>query len=307
MFQIKREKKIAVKIIKNIDLYLFLLPVIVYFIVFHYTPMAGVQLAFKRYNPVKGIWGSAFIGFKHFIDFFNYYQFWNIIRNTLTLSVYGLILNTVIPFILALLINQIPSKGFKKTLQTITYAPHFISVIVLVGMMYVFMSPGSGIINHLIRALGGNTYFFFGETAAFPHIYVWSGIWQNTGWGTIIYLAALSNISQDLHEAATVDGASKMQRIRHIDIPGILPTAVVILILNAGRIMNIGFQKAFLMQNSLNISVSEIIPTYVYKSGLLNLRFEYATAVGLFNSVINLILIILVNRTARALNQNSLW
>lgn len=307
LLRIKRDSKLGANIVKNTDLYIFLIPTVLYFVIFHYTPMAGVQLAFKKYYAVRGIWGSPFIGFKHFIDFFNYYQFWQIIRNTLTLSIYQLVLNTIIPFVLALLINQIPSKGFKKVLQTITYAPHFISVIVLVGIMYIFMSPGSGIINHFIRALGGNAYFFFGESGAFSHIYVWSGVWQNTGWGTIIYLAALSNISPDLHEAAMVDGASKMQRIRHIDVPGIVPTAVIILILNAGRIMNIGFQKAFLMQNSLNISASEIIPTYVYKSGLLNFRFEYATAVGLFNSVINLILILLVNRTARTLNQNSLW
>jgi len=269
--------------------------------------MTGIQLAFKKFYAVRGIWASPFIGFKHFIDFFNYYQFIEIIWHTISLSFYQLTVNTFIPFVMALLINQIPSKRFKKAVQTITYAPHFISVIVLVGVMYVFMSPSSGIINHLIRFFGGKAYFFFGESSAFQHMYVWSGIWQNAGWGTIIYLAALSAISPDLHEAATVDGASKLQRIRHIDIPGILPTAIIILILNVGRIMNIGFQKAFLMQTSLNISASEIIPTYVYKAGLMQYRFEYATAVGLFNSVINLALILTVNKLAQKLSESSLW
>ena len=303
----KKDSKLKVRLARNIDLYIFLIPTILYFIIFHYTPMTGIQIAFKRYNAVMGIWKSPYIGFKHFVDFFNYYQFWYIIRNTLTLSFYQLITNTVIPFMLALLINQIPSKRFQKIVQTVTYAPHFISVIVLVGVLYIFMSPSSGLLNHFIRAVGGKPYFFFGEADAFSHIYVWSGVWQNAGWGTIIYLAALSNISPDLHEAAMVDGASKLQRIRHIDVPGILPTAIIILILNTGRIMNIGFQKAFLMQNSLNISASEIIPTYVYKAGLMQFRFEYATAVGLFNSVVNLILIVTVNRVAKSLDQSSLW
>lgn len=303
----QKDTKLGVKITRNIDLYIFLIPAILYFVIFHYVPMAGIQLAFKKYNAVLGIWRSPFIGFKNFIDFFNYYQFWQIIGNTLYISLYQLITHTIIPFVLALLINQIPAKRFQKVVQTITYAPHFISVIVLVGVLYVFLSPSTGIVNFIIRNIGGKPYFFFGESTAFAHIYVWSGVWQNTGYGTIIYLAALANISPDLHEAAMVDGASKLQRIFHIDIPGILPTAIILLILNAGRIMNIGFQKAFLMQTSLNISASEIIPTYVYKAGLLQYRFEYATAVGLFNSVVNLILIVLVNRIARALDQSSLW
>ncbi|MCL2833546.1 MAG: ABC transporter permease subunit [Treponema sp.] len=303
----KKYDKLGVKIYKNIDLYIFLVPTVLYFIVFHYVPMAGIQLAFKKYNAVLGIWRSPWIGFKQFIDFFNYYQFWQIIWNTVSLSFYQLFANTIIPFILALLINQMPSKRFQKAVQTITYAPHFISVIVLVGILYVFMSPSTGLINFIIKFFGGSPYFFFGESGAFSHVYVWSGVWQNSGYGTIIYLAALSNISPDLHEAAMVDGASKIQRIRHIDIPGILPTAIIILILNTGRIMNIGFQKAFLMQTSLNISASEIIPTYVYKAGLQQYRFEYATAVGLFNSVVNLLLIVTVNRIAKSLDQSSLW
>ena len=303
----KRDNKLGVRVARNIDLYIFLVPTVLYFIIFNYVPMAGIQLAFKKYNAVRGIWASPFIGFKNFIDFFNYYQFWQIIRNTLTLSVYQLVLNTIIPFVLALLINQLPSKRFKKIVQTITYAPHFISVIVLVGVMYIFMSPSSGLINHVIRSLGGNAVFFFGESSILPHIYVWSGVWQNAGWGTIIYLAALSNVSPDLHEAAMVDGASKLQRIRHIDVPGILPTAIILLILHTGRIMSVSFQKVFLMQTSLNISASEVISTYVYKAGLLQYRFEYSTAVELFNSVINLILIVTVNKIARSLDQSSLW
>lgn len=301
------EKKLWLHIRKNYELYIFLIPTILYFIIFHYIPMSGIQLAFKKYHPLKGIWGSPFIGAKHFIDFFNSYQFGAVIKNTFTISFYQLGASFPIPIILALMINQLNSKRFKKIVQTVTYAPHFISVVVLVGMMYVFLSPSSGIVNSIIRLLGGEPIFFFGRPELFSHLYVWSGIWQNTGWGTIIYIAALTAISPDQHEAAIVDGATKLQRILYIDIPGIMPTAIIILILNTGRIMNIGFEKAFLMQNSLNSATGEIIATYVYKAGLINARYEYATAVGLFNSVINLILILSVNKIAKMLKQSSLW
>ena len=294
-------------ITNNWELYLFLLPAVAFYVIFHYGPMGGIQLAFKRYSPVLGIWGSPFVGFRHFESFFNHFQFFQIIGNTLILSFYHLVLNTTIPFVIALIINQIPSKRFKKTIQTVTYAPHFISTIVLVGMMYVFMSPSTGIVNHAIRFFGGTPYFFFGEEGAFRHMYVWSGIWQNTGWRAIIYLAALSAINPELHEAATVDGATKFQRILHVDVPGILPTAIIILILNVGRVMNIGFQKAFLMQTALNVSTAEIIPTFVYKAGLLQHRFEFGTAVGLFNSIINILLIFTINRLARRVSETSLW
>lgn len=291
----------------NWDLYIFILPAFVYFVIFHYGPMYGVQIAFKDFMPMRGIMGSPWVGVRHFERFFQTYLFWTVLRNTLVLAFYQLAASFPIPIILALMMNQARTKWFKKTVQTITYAPHFISIVVLVGMMSVLLSPRAGIVNQLIRALGGETVFFMGRAQYFRHLYVWSGVWQTTGWSSIVYLAALSTISPDLHEAAIVDGASKLQRIWHIDLPGILPTAVVLLILNAGNVMRLGFEKAFLMQSALNLEVSEIIQTYVYKLGLLNAQFSLSAAVGLFNNVINLTLLLMVNYVARKVGQTSLW
>lgn len=291
----------------NYELYLFLLPTVVYFLIFHYGPMYGIQIAFKNFIAVEGIWGSPWVGIDHFQRFFNSFQFWTLLRNTLGLSVYGLAAGFPIPIILALLLNQLSSKKYKKIVQTVTYAPHFISTVVLVGTMFVFLSPRNGLVNHIIELFGGEPVFFMARPEWFQTLYVFSGIWQNAGWGTIIYLASLSGISPDLHEAAIMDGAGRIQRIWHIDLPGIMPTAVIILILNLGRIMGVGFEKAYLMQTALNLDSSEIIATYVYKVGLLNAQFSFSAAVGLFNAVVNLILLVSVNKIAKTIGETSLW
>ena len=291
----------------NWDLYVFVLPVVIYFLVFHYGPMYGVQIAFKDFQAVRGITGSPWVGFKHFERFFQTYLFWTVLRNTVVLALYQLVAGFPVPIILALLMNQLRSQKLKRTVQTVTYAPHFISMVVLVGMMGVLLAPRAGIVNQAIRSLGGETIFFMARSQYFRHLYVWSGVWQTAGWNSIVYLAALSAISPDLHEAAIVDGATKFQRILKIDLPSIMPTAIILLILNTGRVMRLGFEKAFLMQTALNLDVSEIIQTYVYKVGLLNAQFSLSAAVGLFNSVINLLLLLAVNRIARKVGQISLW
>jgi len=291
----------------NLDLYVFVLPVVIYFVVFHYGPMYGVQIAFKDFQAVRGITGSPWVGLKHFERFFQTYLFWTVLRNTVVLALYQLIAGFPVPIILALLMNQLRNQKLKRTVQTVTYAPHFISLVVLVGMMGVLLAPRAGIVNQAIRSFGGETVFFMARSQYFRHLYVWSGVWQTAGWNSIVYLAALSAISPDLHEAAIVDGATKFQRILKIDLPSIMPTAIILLILNTGRVMRLGFEKAFLMQTALNLDVSEIIQTYVYKVGLLNAQFSLSAAVGLFNSVINLLLLLAVNRIARKVGQISLW
>lgn len=292
---------------RNWELYLFLLPTLVFYILFHYVPMYGVQIAFKNYMVTKGIFGSPWAGLKHFDRFFRSYQFWTLLKNTVVLSFYQLAAGFPVPIILALLLNQMRSRGYKRLIQTVTYAPHFISVVVLVGMVNIFLSPRTGIVNHTIAFLGGERVFFMADPTKFRHIFVWSGIWKNAGYSMIIYLATLSGIDPQLHEAAIVDGASKLQRIRHIEIPGIIPTATILLIMNVGRVMQLGFERAYLMQNPLNLETSEIIATYVYKVGLLSAQFSFSAAVGLFNSAINLILLVSVNRVAKSLSNTSLW
>lgn len=295
------------KIMKNWELYLFLLPTLIYIIVFKYLPMYGVTIAFKNFNPALGIQGSPWVGLRHFERFFNSYQFHDLLRNTLALSVFQLVASFPMPIIVALMLNQVRHKRYKKVVQTVIYAPHFISTVVLAGIMFVFLSPSSGIVNKAIELLGGEPVFFMARPEWFRPLYVLSGIWQGTGFGTIVYLAALTSVPPELHEAAIVDGATKLQRIRYIDIPSIIPTAVILLILEMGNIMNIGFEKAYLMQTSLNVTASEIIPTYVYKVGLLQAQWSFSAAVGLFNAVINFILLITVNRIAKSLSNTSLW
>lgn len=302
-----KSRKIWAHIKQDGGLYLLLLPAVLYALIFLYAPMGGVLIAFKDYSPTKGIFGSPWVGLKYFLRFFNSYNFGEIFYNTLSLSVYNLVAQFPIPIVFALLLNQMRHRRFKKVVQTVSYAPHFISMVVLVGMLNVFLSPSTGVVNALIKALGGDAVYFLGKADLFRPVYVWSGVWQDTGRSAIIYIAALSGIEQELHEAAMVDGASKLQRTLYIDIPGIMPTAVIMLILNMGRIMSVGFEKAYLMQNTLNISASEIISTYVYKVGLLNAQFSLSTAIGLFNSVISCILVVSVNYIARRFSDTSLW
>jgi putative aldouronate transport system permease protein len=295
------------KINKHWELYLVILIPLVYLIVFHYVPMYGIQIAFKDFNPIGGITGSPWAGLKHFKLFFNSPQFSRLIKNTLGISLYQILAGFPIPIILALSLNEVNKIRFKKAVQMATYAPHFISMVVMVGMIFMFLSPANGLINRFLNVFGLESINFMGKPNYFKTIYVITGIWQNAGYGTIIYLAALSSIDPQLQEAAMIDGASRLQKIKYINFPGILPTATILLIMRMGRVMNVGFQKVYLMQNPLNISSSDIIATYVYRIGLLSAQFSFATAVGLFNSVINLILILLVNRLAKTIGETSLW
>ncbi|NLC67325.1 MAG: sugar ABC transporter permease [Clostridiaceae bacterium] len=295
------------RILKSYQLYILLIPTLLYIIIFHYGPMYGVLIAFKDFKAHLGIMGSPWAGFKHFERFFRSPRFWELIRNTLSISLYSLAAGFPIPIIFALGMNSLNSQKFKKILQTVTYAPHFISTVVIVGMMSVFLSPTTGIVNSFIKKLGGEPIFFMSKPELFSSLYVWSGVWQNMGWSSIIYLAALSSIDPGLHEAAIIDGASKIKRIQHIDIPGILSTVIILLIMNAGRIMSVGFEKVFLIQNPLNTSTSEVIATYVYKRGLIDAQYSFSTAVGLFNSIVNMILLVIVNQISRRIGETSLW
>jgi putative aldouronate transport system permease protein len=292
---------------KHWDLYALLLPVILYFIIFHYIPMYGVQIAFKEFIATKGISGSPWVGFEHFERFFDGFYFWRLMCNTLGIGLYELVVGFPVPIILALLINEVKSKAFKKTVQTVTYAPHFLSTVVLVGMMLIFLSPNYGIINTIIEWFGGKQIAFLTEPGWFKTVYVFSGVWQQMGWSSIIYLAALTSIDPQLHEAAKVDGASRMQRICHINLPGILPTIVILLIMNVGSILAVGFEKVFLLQNELNLEASDIIATYTYRVGIQQAQYSFSAAVGLFNSVINFMLLVTVNFIARRAGGTSLW
>lgn len=288
------------------QLYVLILPAMTYFIVLHYVPMYGVQIAFKRFYATKGIWGSPWVGLEQFERFFRSFYFWRLIRNTFVLSAYSLALFPL-PIILALSLNELREGAFKKWSQTLTYAPHFISVVVVVGMLYAFLDPNTGLVNHVIEALGGQSVLFMQSAGWFPHLYVWSGVWQSLGWSSIIYLAALTGVNPELHDAARVDGASRLQRITHVNIPAIMPTIIVLLILDFGNFMTVGFEKVLLMQNSLNASMSDVIQTFVYQTGLLKGHYSYAAAIGLFDSVINVVLVVTMNYLSRKATDNSLW
>jgi putative aldouronate transport system permease protein len=280
---------------------------LIWFAVFKYIPMSNAVLAFKSFNVTKGIWGSPWVGWQNFELFFHNPVFWTLVKNTFLLSVYTVAASFPIAIILALALNEIRTGLFKRTVQLVTYAPYFISTVVVVSMTILVLSPRLGIVNEGLGFFGVPSIDFLGNPDYFRHIYVWSDVWQTTGYSAVIYLAALSGIDPALHESAKIDGASRLQRIRNVDLPGIMPTAVIILVLAVGNIMAIGFEKAFLLQNPLNLSQSEIIATYVYKTGLLNADFSSATAVGLFNSVINLVLLLGVNAVAKRITGNGLW
>ncbi|MEG1752329.1 MAG: ABC transporter permease subunit [Christensenella sp.] len=269
--------------------------------------MYGVQIAFKYFSPRLGIWGSEWVGFDNFTRFFDSYYFWRIIRNTITLSVYNLIVGFPFPIILALVFNEIKSAKLKKVVQTISYAPHFVSIVVMVGILNLFFNQSNGLVNTIMAGLGMERFGFLTSSAAFPSMYVWSGVWQNAGWASIIYIAALTSIDPQLHEAAQIDGASRLKRIIHINIPCILPTAIIMFILDVGQIMNMGFEKVFLMQNAQNIETSQVISTFVYESGLINSDYGFSTAIGLFNNIINIILLLSVNKIAKRFGDTSLF
>ncbi|GAA1599750.1 MULTISPECIES: ABC transporter permease [Kribbella] len=288
-------------------LYLLMVVPLIWFAVFKYIPMSNAVLAFKSYNVTKGIWGSPWIGSQNFELFFRNPVFWTLVKNTFVLSVYTVGASFPLAIVLALALNEARQGLFKRTVQLVTYAPYFISTVVVVSMTILVLSPRLGIVNEGLGFFGVPAIDFLGNPDYFRHIYVWSDVWQTTGYSAVIYLAALAGIDPALHEAAKVDGAGRLRRIMHVDLPGIMPTAVIILVLAVGNIMAIGFEKAFLLQNPLNLSQSEIIATYVYKTGLLNADFSMATAVGLFNSVINLVLLLVVNMVAKRITGNGLW
>jgi putative aldouronate transport system permease protein len=289
------------------QLYLLILIPIAYFVVFKYIPMANTIIAFKDYNVVDGVWGSDWAGVKHFERFFSNPIFWPVLRNTFVLSAYVVLASFPIPIILALALNEVRLRFFKNTVQMVTYAPYFISTVVVVSMTILFLSPRVGLAAHITQFFGLGTIDFLSDPDYFRHIYVLSDIWQTMGYSAVIYLAALAGIDPTLYEAARVDGASRWQKIRHVDIPGLMPTAMIVLVLGVGNVMAIGFEKAFLFQNSLNISQSEIIPTYTYKVGLLSADFSQAAAIGLFNGAINLVLLLAVNALVKRLTGNGLW
>jgi putative aldouronate transport system permease protein len=307
--QIDAEKKAASKlknnleyIKKNYHLYLLVAPAVILTIIFKYIPMYGAIIAFKDFSTIKGILGSDWVGFDNFTKFLSSPNFADIFMNTLKLSFFGLIVGFPVPIILSLMLNQLRRAAIKKNIQLVLYAPNFISVVVIVGMVFIFLSP-TGPINQLVSFITGKPLMFMSNPDYFRSIYIISGIWQAAGWSSIIYVAALANVDPELHNAATIDGANILQRMIHIDLPTLKPLMAVTFILAAGGIMSIGFEKAYLMQTSMNLPSSEILPTYVYKVGLQSGDYAYSTAVGLFNSIINVILLIVVNKIVKKLNE----
>ncbi len=305
IFRAKNDK--LKRVIQDHQLYLLILPSFIFIIIFHYIPIYGIQIAFKDFSTSMGIWGSSWVGLKHFERFFAMPFFWRLIGNTLGISMYGLIVGFPIPIILSIMINEVKNSKFKRAVQMVSYAPHFISTVVISGMIILFLNYDRGLINHIVAFLGGPRIDYMTSPRWFKTIYVFSGIWQSAGWGTIIYLAALSAIDPQIAESARIDGANKLQRIWHVDIPGIAPTIVILLILNMGSLLSVGFEKVLLLQNSLNMRSSDVISTYVYRTGLLGGQFSFSSAIGLFNSLTNFIMLVLVNRIARRLTETSLW
>lgn len=299
----RNEKESFLQYFKNnYTLYLFLAPAIIITFIFVYVPMYGALIAFKDFSPMKGILASDWVGLKHFKDFLTSPNFFKILGNTLKLSFFDLIIGFPVPIILALMINQIRRKAIKKNMQLILYAPNFISVVIVTGMIFILLSP-SGPVNAFLSIFTDKSFSFMTNPEAFRTIYISSGIWQGAGWASIIYVAALANVDPQLHDAATIDGASLLQRIIHIDLPTLKPVIAVLLILAVGGIMSIGFEKAYLMQTDMNLPTSEILPTYVYKRGLQAGDYAYSTAVGLFNSVINVALLVFANTVVKKLSE----
>lgn len=287
-------------------LYLLMLPSVIIFLLFTYYPMYGVIIAFKNFTPADGIFGSEWAGLQNFIQYFNSYQFGLTIRNTIVISLYTILVTFPLPIALALMCNQIRAKKFKKFFQVSTYLPHFISTVVMCGMLILFLSPSTGIISKLVGLFGFQLPNLMGSAAAFPHIYVWSEAWQHVGWDSILYIATLSSVDPSLYEAATMDGAGKWKKMLHVDVPALMPTVTIMLILRMGSVMSVGFEKVYLLQNTLNSSTSEIISTYVYKMGLISNQYSLSSAIGLFNNVINLALLLLVNAISKKISDTSL-
>ena len=307
----QRERRLRhINVRRRWQLFLFLLIPVIWVLIFNYAPMVGIQIAFRKYKIRDGIWGSRWVGMANFTKFFGSYQFQRVLVNTIRVSLYSLAAGFPLPIVLALCMNALTNQRYKKFIQTLTYIPHFISTVVMVGMLMQIFNSNTGLYGRLGWLFTGQRPDdILSQASVFPHMYVWSGVWQGMGWSSIIYMAALSSVDASLHEAAEIDGASRFQRCIYIDFPCILPTATILLIMNAGNIMSVGFEKVFLMQNSLNLSTSEVISTYVYKVSLTasGSDFSYGTAIGLFNSVVNLMLLVIVNFISKRLTENSLW
>ena len=301
----KKITKTAIR--RSIPLYLLLLPSFVLLFCFSYLPLGGLVMAFERYSPSLGIFHSPFVGLDNFLQFFRSYQFWPTIRNTLVLSFYSLLVAFPLPILLALLCNQLSNGLFKQTFQVITYLPHFISTMVMCGLILIFLSPSSGLFANLFHLFGRDFPNVMASASAFKHVYVWTDVWQNVGWDSIIYLAALSSIDPTYYEAATMDGATVLQKIRFIDLPLILPTAMTLMILRVGGLLSIGFEKAFLLQNVQNIMASEIISTYVYKIGLQSMQYSLSTAIGLFNTIVNVAILLFINKIGKKMTGTGLF
>ena len=289
------------------QLYLLLLLPVVWFMVFRYIPMANAIIAFKNYNPIDGVWGSPWVGFDNFANLFRNPVFPRLVGNTFLLAAYTLIASFPLPIILALALNEVRLRFFKRTVQLVTYAPYFISTVVVVSMTILLLSPRVGILGRTLSFFGAGQVDLLADADFFRHIYVATDIWTTTGYSAVIYLAALASVDTSLYEAAKIDGATRLQKIWNVDIPALMPTATIILILGVGNIMAIGFEKAFLLQNALNLSTSEIIPTYVYKTGILNANFSLGATIGLFNAVISLVLLLVVNGVSKRVTGNGLW
>lgn len=292
---------------KSIPLFVLLLPSLILLICFAYIPMYGIILAFKDYSPSLGIWGSPWVGFKHFIQYFNSYQFDITLKNTITISLYSILVGFPLPIAVAILCNQIRRQMFRKFFQVTIYLPHFISTMVMCGMILIFLSPSNGLIANILALFGIEMPNIMSDPSMFSSIYVWSDVWQHVGWDSIIYLAALSTINPTYYEAAKMDGASRLQQIIHIELPLLLPTTMILLILRAGSILSVGFEKVLLLQNPLNLAGSEVISTYVYKVGLQSLQYSLSTAIGLFNTVVNVAVLLLVNWISKKLTDISLF
>lgn len=307
----KRVTKLRKIFRRDWQLYVFMLIPLIWVIIFCYAPMFGAQIAFRKYQPRLGIWDSPWVGFYQFKKFFNSYQFSRVMMNTVVISLYTILCSFPLPIIFALVLNSTRSRKFRTVTQTIVTMPHFISVVVLVGILLQIFNSRTGVYGTMMESItGAYPEDLFSKPANFRHMYVWSGVWQQFGWNSIVYIAALAAVSPELHEAAQIDGASRFQRMLHVDFPAILPTITIMLILRMGSVMTIGFEKVYLMQNSLNLTASEIISTYVYKVGLSSAGttdLSYSTAIGLFNSAINLVLISVTNFIARKLGGNGLW
>jgi putative aldouronate transport system permease protein len=299
--------KLAKDLARNKIIYLMLLPVVLYYAIFLYGPMYGLQIAFKSFNPVKGIWGSEWVGFKHFVSFYQSYFFWRLIRNTVLINFYEVLFGFPAPIVLALLLNEIRHRLFKNMVQSVTYLPHFISMVVVAGMMVDFLSR-DGLVNQILALFGADPVTFLLRPEWFRTIYVGSGIWQGVGWGSIIYLAAIAGIDPMLYEAARVDGAGRWKQLLHVTVPGIMPTVIIMLILRLGQMMSGGnFEKIILLYNSTTYETADVFSTFVYRRGLLDMSYSFSAAIGLLNNIINFILLLTANTFSRRLSEYKLW